>query len=88
MLGGAGATGSVVAVTAEAGGDGYRMVAADGGIFAFGAPFYGSRGSDPPPARVTTMAPSVSGKGYYLLDAVGDVYAYGDAPFLGRARVG
>ncbi|MGA3219155.1 MAG: S53 family peptidase, partial [Acidimicrobiales bacterium] len=74
----------VVGITAGPYRDGYRLVATDGGIFSFGAPFYGSLGGSPLPAPITTMAPSVDGHGYYLLDAAGHVYAYGDAPYLGN----
>jgi hypothetical protein len=31
------------------------------------------------------MAPAVGGGGYYLLDSAGQVYAYGNAPYLGNA---
>jgi hypothetical protein len=71
-------------VTAGAGGSGYRLVARDGGIFSFAAPFYGSSGANPPQSPVVSMASSVDGRGYYLLDASGHVYAYGDAPYMGN----
>jgi len=74
-----------VGMTADPAGRGYRMVAADGGIFSFGAPFYGSLGSIHLGADIATMAPSTDGNGYYLLDVQGGVYAFGDAPYLGRA---
>jgi hypothetical protein len=61
------------------------MVAADGGIFSFGAPFFGSLGNTPPAAGVETMAPSTDGNGYYMLGNDGAVYAFGDALYLGRA---
>ena len=61
------------------------MPSVDGGIFSFGAPFYGSLGSVHLAADIATMAPSTDGNGYYLLDHVGGVYAFGDAPYLGRA---
>jgi len=59
------------------------MVASDGGIFSFGAPFYGSLGADPPQTPVAAMSSSVDGSGYYMLGQGGAVYAFGDAPFLG-----
>jgi hypothetical protein len=73
----------VVAMTADPAGRGYRMVAADGGIFSFGAPFYGSLGANPPSAPIISMAPSVDGNGYYMLGSPGSVYSFGDAPYLG-----
>ena len=75
----------VVGMTADPAGRGYRMVAADGGIFSFGAPFFGSLGANPPAAPIVNMAPSTDGNGYYMLDAGGGVYSFGDAPFLGAA---
>ena len=45
---------------------GYWLVAADGGIFAFGdAPFYGSMGGQPPTAMVAMAATAEAG-GYWL----------------------
>jgi hypothetical protein len=65
-------------------GQGYWMVASDGGIFAFGdAKYDGS----PDPASVSkpivAMAATPSGKGYWLVASDGGVFAYGDAPFYG-----
>jgi hypothetical protein len=59
-------------------------VAADGGIFSFGAPYYGSLGGLALSAPVRTMAPSLDGNGYYLMGMDGALYAFGDAPYLGR----
>ncbi|MHB1505056.1 MAG: hypothetical protein ACYCTL_13810 [Acidimicrobiales bacterium] len=68
------------------GGDGYWLVGADGGVFAFGdAGFYGSL----PGLGITPAAPIVgitaapSGKGYWLVGADGGVFAFGDAGFYG-----
>jgi hypothetical protein len=60
------------------------MVAADGGIFSFGAPFYGSLGGLSLSAPIRSMAPSLDGNGYYLVGTDGALYAFGDAPYLGR----
>ena len=53
-------TGSATAGTGsatQAGGTGYWLVAADGGVFSFGdASFYGSMGSDPPAAPIVGIA--------------------------------
>jgi hypothetical protein len=72
-------------MTTDPAGRGYRMVAADGGIFSFGAPFYGSLGSNPPGSPIISMAPSTDGNGYYMLSSAGGIYNFGDAPFLGAA---
>jgi hypothetical protein len=61
------------------------MVDAYGNVFSFGATFYGSFGADRPPTPISGIAPSADGKGYYLVDASGEVFAYGDAPYLGSA---
>jgi hypothetical protein len=61
------------------------MVDAYGNVFSFGATFYGSFGANRPPAPISAIAPSADGNGYYLIDASGKVYNYGDAPYLGSA---
>jgi hypothetical protein len=65
-------------------GAGYWLVAADGGVFAFGdAVFYGSMGATHLVASVTGMAPTKDGKGYWLVGGDGGVFAFGDAGFYG-----
>jgi hypothetical protein len=46
----------IVGMSATDNGSGYRMVAADGGIFSFGALFYGSTGGLPLNAPVVGMS--------------------------------
>ncbi len=63
---------------------GYRLVAADGGIFSFGgAPFYGSMGGKPLNKPIVGMAATPGGRGYWLVAADGGIFAYGDAGFYG-----
>ena len=63
---------------------GYWLVAADGGIFAYGdAQFYGSTGGLTLTSPVVSIAPTADGHGYWLAAADGGVFAYGDAPYLG-----
>ncbi len=65
-------------------GSGYRLVAADGGVFTFGgAPFEGSTGGKPLNKPIVGMAATPSGNGYYLLASDGGVFSFGDAPFEG-----
>ncbi len=65
-------------------GDGYWMIARDGGLFAFGkAPFEGSGANLRSAAPYVAMLPSTTGKGYVMLRADGGVAAFGDAPSLG-----
>ena len=63
---------------------GYWLVAADGGVFAFGdAPFLGGLGATRLNSPIVGMASTPSGAGYWLVAADGGVFAFGDAPFLG-----
>ena len=64
---------------------GYRMLAADGGVFAFGwAPFHGSTGD------LRLASPIVGGVsngpgGYWFVAGDGGVFTFGDAEFFGSA---
>ncbi|MGH9180049.1 MAG: superoxide dismutase family protein [Acidimicrobiales bacterium] len=63
---------------------GYWMVAADGGVFGFGAaPFLGSMGGTRLNQPVVGMAPSPSRAGYWLTAADGGIFGFGDAKFHG-----
>ena len=74
----------IVSMASTPDGQGYWLVAADGGIFSFGnAGFFGSMGGQHLNAPVVGMAPSIDGHGYYLVAADGGVFAFGDAPFFG-----
>ena len=65
-------------------GPGYRLVAADGGVFAFGdAAFYGSTGSLSLVRPVVGTADTGDGKGYWMVASDGGVFAFGDAGFHG-----
>ena len=75
----------IVAIVPSDDGGGYFMVAADGGVFAFGdATFAGScPGIGTCPGSAVSVLPDTDGKGYWLVTSVGAVYAFGDAPFKG-----
>ena len=78
----------VVAMVPSASGQGYWLVAADGGIFTFGdAPFLGSAAASRP-SSVVGMAATPSGNGYWLVDAAGEVFSFGDAAWFGNAPAG
>jgi hypothetical protein len=63
---------------------GYRMVASDGGIFAFGdAGFYGSMGGHVLARPIVGMAATPDGKGYWMVASDGGIFAFGDAGFYG-----
>ncbi len=67
-------------------GKGYRIVAADGGVFSFGdATFHGSLAAVALNAPIVDAAATPSGAGYWLLAADGGVFSFGDAGFHGSA---
>jgi hypothetical protein len=67
-------------------GQGYWLVASDGGIFSFGdARFAGSAGSQALNKPIVAMTPTPSGLGYWMVASDGGVFAFGDAPFVGSA---
>ena len=63
---------------------GYWLVASDGGVFSYGATFYGSHGGSPLNAPIVGMASTPDGKGYWLVASDGGVFSYGDAVFSAR----
>ncbi len=65
-------------------GNGYWMVASDGGIFSFGdAAFHGSTGAITLNRPIVGMAATHTGNGYWFAAADGGVFSFGDAKFLG-----
>jgi hypothetical protein len=75
---------AAVAVSAAPQSNGYRIVAADGGVFAFGdARFQGSMGGQRLNSPVVGMAATATGDGYWLVGSDGGVFAFGDAGFHG-----
>ena len=67
-------------------GDGYFLVASDGGIFSFGtaAPhFHGSMGGAHLNQPMVGIAQTSSGKGYWTVASDGGVFSFGDARFQG-----
>jgi hypothetical protein len=68
---------------ANAGGGGYWVADADGGVFSFGAPFFGSMGGIALNAPIVGIAATPDHGGYWLAAADGGIYAFGDATFHG-----
>src|SRR5580704_14511869 len=61
-------------------GQGYWIVASDGGIFNYGdAPFFGSAGSIALNKPIVGMAATPDGGGYWLVASDGGVFSYGVA---------
>ncbi len=73
----------VVDLAPTSDGNGYWLVASDGGIFAFGdAAFQGSMGGHPLNEPVVGMAADNATGGYWLVASDGGIFAFG-APFFG-----
>ncbi|MGH9043098.1 MAG: FG-GAP repeat domain-containing protein [Acidimicrobiia bacterium] len=71
----------VVPVTCDTG---YRLVAADGGIFTFGnAAFHGSTGGTRLNQPIVGMATNPAGDGYWFVARDGGIFSFGDAAFHG-----
>jgi hypothetical protein len=76
----------IVGIAATPSGNGYWLVASDGGVFSYGdANFYGSTGSMDLNKPIVGMAANPRGNGYWLVASDGGVFSYGDAQFSGSA---
>ena len=64
---------------------GYWLVATDGGVFAYNAPFLGSMGGKALNAPMHFMTGTPDFGGYRLVATDGGVFNYGDAQFYGSA---
>jgi hypothetical protein len=79
----------IVGIAAAASGQGYVLVATDGGVFNYGTQkFFGSVPGSLKPGQVLNapvvgIAVTHSGNGYWEVGSDGGVFTYGDAPFLG-----
>lgn len=62
-------------------GDGYWLVAADGGIFSFAAAFHGSMGGTPLNKPVTGMV--TGSNGYMMVGEDGGIFSFGNVGFHG-----
>jgi hypothetical protein len=73
-----------VGMAATPSGNGYWLVARDGGIFSFGdARFFGSTGAMHLNAPIVGMAAAYTGAGYWLAARDGGIFSFGNAPFQG-----
>jgi hypothetical protein len=75
----------IVGIVPSSDGEGYFMVASDGGVFAFGdAKFEGScPGIGACAGQAVAVMPDASGNGYWVVTSTGNVYAFGDAHYYG-----
>ncbi len=73
-----------VGISSTPDGQGYWLVASDGGVFAFGdAGFYGSMGGRSLAAPIVGISSTPDGRGYWLVASDGGLFAFGDAGFYG-----
>jgi hypothetical protein len=74
----------IVGMTPTSDGNGYWLVASDGGIFNYGdAQFYGSAGNVRLNQPIVGMSVTTDGGGYTLVATDGGVFNYGDSQFYG-----
>lgn len=74
----------IVGMAPSPSGEGYWLVASDGGMFTFGdATFLGSTGNIKLNQPIVAMAATPTGLGYWLAAADGGLFTFGDAKFLG-----
>ena len=67
-------------------GQGYWLVASDGGIFTFGdAGYFGSAGGIRLNQPIVGMATTPDGQGYWLVASDGGIFTFGDAGYFGSA---
>jgi hypothetical protein len=78
------APGRGILVNEDPKGQGYWLVASDGGIFAFAdAGFHGSTGNITLNQPIVGMTATPSGQGYWMVASDGGIFSFGDAAFHG-----
>jgi peptidoglycan hydrolase-like protein with peptidoglycan-binding domain len=76
----------IVGIASTPDGNGYWLVASDGGIFNYGsARYYGSSGNIHLNSPIVGMAAAPDGKGYWLVAKDGGIFNYGSAHYYGSA---
>ncbi|MGH9011332.1 MAG: hypothetical protein ACRDYF_16025 [Acidimicrobiia bacterium] len=75
--------GSESSATALPPGSGYWLVGADGNVYPFGVPAFGSLSTTPPARPIAGGTGTPGGNGYWLVGTDGGVFAFGDAGFHG-----
>ena len=78
------APGRGVLINEDPKGQGYWLVASDGGIFAFAdSGFHGSTGAIKLNQPIVGMTATPSGQGYWMVASDGGIFSFGDAAFHG-----
>jgi hypothetical protein len=72
-------------MTADAASGGYWLVASDGGIFSFDAPFLGSTGAIDLNRPVVGMESNPQGNGYRFVASDAGIFDFGASQFWGSA---
>lgn len=74
----------IVGMSPTSTGNGYWLVASDGGIFTYGdAQFFGSTGAMRLNKPIVGMSVTPTGNGYWLVATDGGIFSFGDAKFFG-----
>jgi hypothetical protein len=74
----------IVGMSPTSTGQGYWLVASDGGIFTYGdARFFGSTGNIRLNKPIVGMSVTPSGNGYWMVASDGGIFTFGDATFRG-----
>lgn len=73
----------IVGVAVDRATGGYWLVAKDGGVFAFNAPYMGGEGGTVLNKPIVGMAATRNGNGYDLVASDGGVFTFGSAKFAG-----
>ncbi len=73
----------VVAMARTPHGEGYWLVAEDGGVFSFNAKYHGGLAGFPLRAPIVGITATGTGGGYWLVSSDGGVYPFGDAKQYG-----
>jgi hypothetical protein len=68
---------------AAASGSGYWLIGADGNVYPYGAPSFGSLAATPPARPIVGAAATPGGGGYWLVGTDGGIFTFGDARFFG-----
>lgn len=73
----------VTDIAMSADNNGYWVVGTDGGVFAYGVPFYGSRGSNNDGSPMVGIAADPLNRGYWICTKDGTVFSFGEAGHYG-----